>query len=101
MIPATKPTEQENDSAHDDDAKLRAADDVYHLRRVLGDTIRALREGQMMSLPDLAASLSVSETYLQAIEAGETIVTPQIRARLELIFGETLPSEVDRCRSAS
>lgn len=89
MTRASGPDEPANALAHDD-AKVRAAEAVSHLRRVFGHTIRLLRELHGIPLPDLAASLSLSEAHLQAIEAGETFVTPPVRAKLELIFGETL-----------
>ena len=89
MIQGTKPTKPASAAARDD-ARLQAADDVYHSRRVLGHAIRLLRARHMISLSDLAVSLNVSEVHLQAIEAGETIVTPQTRAKLELVLGEKL-----------
>lgn len=70
--------------------KLRAAEAVRYLHQVFGRTVRRLRNLHMILLPDLAASLGISEAQMEAIEAGETFVTPQIRAKLELIFEETL-----------
>ena len=73
-----------------DYAKLRAAEAVAYLHLVFGRTIRRLRDLHKMSLSDLAASLGISEAHLETIESGETFVTAQVRAKLELIFGETL-----------
>ena len=73
-----------------DYAKLRAAEAVAYLHLVFGRTIRRLRDLHTISLPNLAVSLGISEEHLEAIESGETPATAQIRARLGLIFGETL-----------
>ena len=89
MTQEPKPTEPAEDTA-DDYVARRAAEAVSHLHLVFGRTIRRLRELHMMSHPDLAASLGISEVQLEAIEAGETSVTPQVRAKLELIFGAAL-----------
>ena len=85
MTQPSRPNEPVNDYA-----KLRAAEAVAYLRLVFGRTIRRLRDLHKISLPDLAASLGIPEAHLRTIEAGETPVTAQVRARLELIFGEML-----------
>ena len=89
MTQEAPPTEPGKDTTNDYVAE-RAAEAVAHLHQVFGRTIRRLRALHMMSLADLAASLGISETQLQTIEAGATPVTAQVRARLELIFGEAL-----------
>ena len=89
MTQESKPTEPDEDPANDYVAR-RAAEAVNHLHIVFGRTIRRLRDLHLMSLPDLAASLGISETHMEAIESGDASVTAQVRAKLELIFGETL-----------
>ena len=73
-----------------DDVGRRATEAVHHLHRVFGRTVRRLRTLHRIPLADLAASLSMSQADLHAVEAGLTAVTPQVRAKLGLIFGQPL-----------
>ena len=85
MTQPSGPNEPANDYA-----KLRAVEAVAYLHLVFGRTIRRLRDLHKISRPDLATSLGIPEAHLETIESGETSVPAQVRARLELIFGETL-----------
>lgn len=71
------------------------ADQVYALRRILGMTIRLLRRHEGLSLGGLASTIGVTETHMDAIEQGETVVTQGIRNKLLLIFSDSLDKPIE------